>query len=215
MTLSYRERLEAMLAEVAARFGVKDARGTLLTLELGHDDWAEMIGSSRPMVSRLIAEMVQNRVLAREGIELARAAVGDRYVLEEMLRSNNVLGGEQSGHVIFLDDSPAGDGLLTAVKIASLVSMNGRLESLITGLKDYPQTIVNVRVKAKPPLESLPQVSRALAEAQSALGDNGRVVLRYSGTEPLARVMVEAEHDADVQRYSQSVADALRESIGT
>jgi phosphoglucosamine mutase len=169
--------------------------------------------------NRVVATSMSNlgleRVLAREGVELARAAVGDRYVLEEMLRSNNVLGGEQSGHVIFLDDSPAGDGLLTAVKIASLVSMNGRLESLITGLKDYPQTIVNVRVKAKPPLESLPQVSRALAEAQSALGDNGRVVLRYSGTEPLARVMVEAEHDADVQRYSQSVADALRESIGT
>ena len=169
--------------------------------------------------NRVVATSMSNlgleRVLAREGIELARAAVGDRYVLEEMLRSNNVLGGEQSGHVIFLDDSPAGDGLLTAVKIASLVSMNGRLESLTTGLKDYPQTIVNVKVKAKPPLESLPQVSRALAEAQSALGDNGRVVLRYSGTEPLARVMVEAEHDADVQRYSQSVADALRESIGT
>jgi phosphoglucosamine mutase len=92
--------------------------------------------------------------------------------------------------------------------------MNGRLEGLVTGLKDYPQIIVNVRVKAKPPLDSLPQVSRALAEAQSALGENGRVVLRYSGTEPLARVMVEAEHDADVQRFSQSVAQALRESIG-
>lgn len=168
--------------------------------------------------NRVVATSMSNlgleRVLAREGIELGRAAVGDRYVLEEMLRSNNVLGGEQSGHVIFLDDSPAGDGLLTAVKIASLVSMNGRLESLITGLKDYPQTIVNVKVKSKPPLESLPRVSRALAEAQSALGENGRVVLRYSGTEPLARVMVEAEHDADVQRYSQSLADALRESIG-
>jgi phosphoglucosamine mutase len=168
--------------------------------------------------NRVVATSMSNlgleRVLAREGIELARAAVGDRYVLEEMLRSNNVLGGEQSGHVIFLDDSPAGDGLLTAVKIASLVSMNGRLESLITGLKDYPQIIVNVKVKSKPPLESLPRVSRALAEAQSALGDNGRVVLRYSGTEPLARVMVEAEDDADVQRYSQALADALRESIG-
>jgi phosphoglucosamine mutase len=168
--------------------------------------------------NRVVATSMSNlgleRVLAREGIELARAAVGDRYVLEEMLRSNNVLGGEQSGHVIFLDDSPAGDGLLTAMKIASLVSINGRLESLITGLKDYPQTIVNVKVKSKPPLESLPRVSRALAEAQSALGENGRVVLRYSGTEPLARVMVEAEHDADVQRYSQSLADALRESIG-
>ena len=168
--------------------------------------------------NRVVATSMSNlgleRILAREGIELGRAAVGDRYVLEEMLRSNNALGGEQSGHVIFLDDSPAGDGLLTAVKIASLVSINGRLESLITGFKDYPQTIVNVRVKAKPPLDSLPQVSRALAEAESALGDNGRVVLRYSGTEPLARVMVEAEHDADVQRYSQSLAEALRESIG-
>src|SRR5579859_3072150 len=118
------------------------------------------------------------------------------------------------GISIFCDDSPAGDGLLTAVKIASLVSMNGRLESLVTGLKEYPQIIVNVRVKSKPPLESLPQVSRALAAAQSALGDNGRVVLRYSGTEPLARVMVEAEHDEDVQRFSESVANALRESIG-
>jgi phosphoglucosamine mutase len=168
--------------------------------------------------NRVVATSMSNlgleRVLAREGIDLARAPVGDRYVLEEMLRSNNVLGGEQSGHVIFLDDSPAGDGLLTAVKIASLVSINGRLESLITGLKDYPQTIVNVKVKSKPPLESLPRVSRALAEAELALGENGRVVLRYSGTEPLARVMVEAEHDADVQRYSQSLADALRESIG-
>jgi phosphoglucosamine mutase len=167
---------------------------------------------------RVVATSMSNlgleRVLAREGVALARAAVGDRYVLEEMLRSGNVLGGEQSGHVIFLDDSPAGDGLLTAVKIASLVSMHGRLETLVDGLKDYPQTIVNVKVRSKPPLDSLPEVSRALAEAQSALGDNGRVVLRYSGTEPLARVMVEAEHDADVQRFSQSVANALRSSIG-
>jgi phosphoglucosamine mutase len=168
--------------------------------------------------SRVVATSMSNlgleRALARNGITLARAAVGDRYVLEEMLRSGNILGGEQSGHVIFLDDSPAGDGLLTAVKIASLVSMQGRLESLVDGLKDYPQTIVNVKVRSKPPLDSLPEVSRALAEAQSALGDNGRIVLRYSGTEPLARVMVEAEHDADVQRFSQSVAQALRSSIG-
>jgi phosphoglucosamine mutase len=168
--------------------------------------------------TRVVATSMSNlgleRVLAREGIQLARASVGDRYVLEEMLRSGNVLGGEQSGHVIFLDDSPAGDGLLTAVKIASLVSMQGRLESLVEGLKDYPQIIVNVKVRSKPPLDTLPEVARALAEAESALGENGRIVLRYSGTEPLARVMVEAEHQADVQRFSQSVADALRSSIG-
>ena len=168
--------------------------------------------------NRVVATSMSNlgleRALAREGMALARAAVGDRYVLEEMLRSGNVLGGEQSGHVIFLDDSPAGDGLLTAVKIASLVCMRGRLETLVEGLKDYPQTIINVKVRSKPPLESIPEVSRALTEAQSALGENGRVVLRYSGTEPLARVMVEAEHDTDVRRYSESVANALRSSIG-
>ena len=168
--------------------------------------------------TRVVATSMSNlgleRVLAREGISWARANVGDRYVLEEMLRSGNVIGGEQSGHVIFLQDSPAGDGLLTALKVASLVSMNGPLESLIDGLKDYPQVIVNVKVKSKPPLETLPQVAKALDEAQTALGDNGRIVLRYSGTEPLARVMVEAEHQADVQRFSQSVAEALRSTIG-
>lgn len=168
--------------------------------------------------NRVVATSMSNlgleRILAREDIALARTAVGDRYVLEEMLRSGNVIGGEQSGHIIFLDDSPAGDGLLTAVKIASLVALQGPLEKLVEGLKDYPQTIVNVKVKSKPPLDSLPEVARALAEALSRLGDNGRVVLRYSGTEPLARVMVEAEHDADVQRFSQSLAAALRSSIG-
>jgi len=168
--------------------------------------------------NRVVATSMSNlgleRILAQEKIALARAAVGDRYVLEEMLRSGNVLGGEQSGHIIFLDDSPAGDGLLTAVKIASLVSMHGKIESLVQGLKDYPQQIVNVKVRSKPPLDSLPEVSRALAEAQSALGENGRIVLRYSGTEQLARVMVEAEHEADVQRFTQSLANAIRSTIG-
>jgi phosphoglucosamine mutase len=167
---------------------------------------------------RVVATSMSNlgleRVLAREGVSLARAAVGDRYVLEEMLKSDNNLGGEQSGHIIFLDDSPAGDGLLTAVKIASLVAMRGSLENLVEGLKDYPQVIVNVKVKSKPPLESLHEVAKALQAAQAALGDNGRVVLRYSGTEPLARVMVEAEHQADVERYSKSISEALRQAIG-
>jgi phosphoglucosamine mutase len=166
------------------------------------------------VVSTSMSNLGLERVLEREGISLARAAVGDRYVLEEMLKSGNNLGGEQSGHIIFLDDSPAGDGLLTAVKVASLVSLRGPLDNLVEGLKDYPQVIVNVKVKSKPALDSLPSVAEALAEAQTVLGDNGRVVLRYSGTEPLARVMVEAEHDADVQRFSQSIASALRSAIG-
>jgi len=168
--------------------------------------------------NRVVATTMSNlgleRAFTEEGISLVRVAVGDRYVLEEMLRAGNVLGGEQSGHIIFLDDSPAGDGLLTAVKVASLVVLDGSLDKLVTGLKNFPQIILNVKVRTKPPLESLPGVSRVLAEAKAALGDNGRIVVRYSGTEPLARVMVEAEHDADVARWSESLAAALRSSIG-
>jgi phosphoglucosamine mutase len=166
------------------------------------------------VVGTSMSNLGLERVLAAEGITLVRTDVGDRYVLEEMVRSGSVLGGEQSGHIIFLEDSPAGDGLLTALKIASLVSMNGGLADLTKGLKDYPQIIVNVKVRAKPPLDSLPEVSRALSDANSALGQSGRIVLRYSGTEPLARVMVEAEHDSDVRRFSESLANALRASIG-
>ena len=168
--------------------------------------------------NRVVATSMSNlgleRVLAGEGIVMARTNVGDRYVLEEMLKSGNTLGGEQSGHIIFLDDSPAGDGLLTAVKVASLVAMRGGLDDLVAGLKDYPQTILNVKVKSKPPLQSVPEVAKALLEAAAALGDNGRIVLRYSGTEPLARVMVEAEHAADVEKFSQSIASAIQATIG-
>ena len=167
---------------------------------------------------RVVATSMSNlgleRILAREGMTLARTAVGDRYVLEELLKSENNLGGEQSGHIIFMDDSPAGDGLLTAVKVASLVAMRGSLGKLVEGFKDYPQVIVNVKVREKPPLDSIDAVSKALAEAKATLGENGRVVVRYSGTEPLVRVMVEAEEEADVERFSESIAEAVRESIG-
>ena len=222
--------LEKRVVEEKARLGVAfdgDADRVLFVCETGKvvNGDGVLLAAARFLKSqnklkgnRVVATSMSNlgleRILALENITLARTAVGDRYVLEEMLRSGNVLGGEQSGHIIFLDDSPAGDGLLTAVKIASLVSMHGKIESLVEGLKDYPQQIVNVKVRFKPPLDSLPEVSRALAEAQSALGENGRIVLRYSGTEQLARVMVEAEHEADVQRFTQSLANAVRSSIG-
>ena len=134
-----------------------------------------------------------------------RVPVGDRYVLEEMLRSGANLGGEQSGHIIFLDDATTGDGLLTALKMACLVALRGPLDALVSDLKVFPQTIVNVKVRSKPPLESLPEVSRAFDEATRALGDSGRIVLRYSGTEPKARVMVEAERADDVAHWAENV----------
>ncbi|HEV2488712.1 MAG TPA: phosphoglucosamine mutase [Candidatus Acidoferrales bacterium] len=166
------------------------------------------------IVGTSMANLGLERALDRDGLKLTRVPVGDRYVLEEMIRTGSNLGGEQSGHIIFLDDATTGDGMLTAVKIASLVSIAGPLDGLVAGLKIFPQTIVNVRVRSKPPLDSLPEVSRALAEAEKSLGGSGRVVLRYSGTEPLARVMVEAERAEDVDRFSRSIAAALRSAIG-
>jgi phosphoglucosamine mutase len=166
------------------------------------------------IVGTTMANLGLERALDESGLRLVRTAVGDRYVLEEMLRIGANLGGEQSGHILFLDDATTGDGMLTAVKIASIVSLAGALDSLAADLKIYPQKIVNVRVKAKPPLESLLEVSRTLGEAEKALGQSGRVILRYSGTEPLARVMVEAERDEDVRRWTDSLASAVRSAIG-
>jgi len=224
------EGLQKRVLAEGAQFGVAfdgDADRALFVAGSGHvvNGDGVMLLAGRYLKSqnqlkgnRVVATSMSNlglqRALERDEISLARAAVGDRYVLEEMLKSGNSLGGEQSGHIIFLDDSPAGDGLLTAVKVASLVSLRGPLEALAAGLKDYPQVIVNIKVKSKPVLQSLPDVSKALLEAQEALGANGRVVVRYSGTEPLARVMVEAEHQEDVKRYSESIASALRAAIG-
>ena len=167
------------------------------------------------IVGTTMANLGLERALSATGLKLVRTAVGDRYVLEEMLRIGANLGGEQSGHILFLDDATTGDGMLTAVKVASIVSIAGSLDQLVDDLKIFPQKIVNVRVQSKPALESLPEVIRALHEAERALGKSGRIVLRYSGTEPLARVMVEAEQVEDVVRWAQFLAKALETSIGS
>jgi phosphoglucosamine mutase len=166
------------------------------------------------IVGTTMANLGLERALAKSGLKLARTAVGDRYVLEEMTRIHANLGGEQSGHILFLDDATTGDGMLTAVKMASLVSLTGPLDALVSDLKIFPQKIVNVKVKSKPALESLPRVVNALREAEQVLGNSGRVVLRYSGTEPLARVMVEAETEEDVLHWTETLASALDSSIG-
>jgi phosphoglucosamine mutase len=166
------------------------------------------------IVGTTMANLGLERALAKSGLKLARTAVGDRYVLEEMRRIGANLGGEQSGHILFLDDATTGDGMLTAVKIASLVSLAGPLDQLVADLKIFPQKIVNVRVRSKPSLDSLPEIARLLQQAEKTLGNSGRVVLRYSGTEPLARVMVEAEREEDVSRWTESLASALQSSIG-
>ena len=166
------------------------------------------------IVGTTMANLGLERALEKSGLKLARTAVGDRYVLEEMLRIGANLGGEQSGHILFLDDATTGDGMLTAIKMASVIALAGPLDDLVAEMKVFPQKIVNVKVKSKPSLDSLPEVSRELAAAEKALGTSGRVVLRYSGTEPLARVMVEAEHEDDVRHWTDTLANSLRVAIG-
>jgi phosphoglucosamine mutase len=166
------------------------------------------------VVATTMSNMGLQAALKRSGIRMLRAPVGDRYVLEEMQKSNAALGGEQSGHILFPHLATTGDGLLTALKIACLVALNGPLDKLVCGLKVFPQTIVNIKWKAKPPLETLPIVSAAIEKATAALGAAGRVVVRYSGTEPKARVMVEAEHAEDVTFWAETLASAIRTAIG-
>ena len=189
--------------------------GDAVLLLAARDLAARGLLAASTVVATTMSNMGLEAALRRSAIKMLRAPVGDKYVLEQMLSTGAALGGEQSGHIIFLDDSTTGDGLLTAVKMASLVSIAGKLDTLLHDLKVYPQKIVNVRVRSKPPLDSLPLVASALANAEKNLGRSGRVVVRYSGTERLARVMVEAERAEDVDRFSNSIASALESSVGS
>ena len=149
------------------------------------------------------------------GIELVQAQVGDRYVLEEMERRGAMLGGEQSGHVIFREDATTGDGLLTAVRFLSLAAANGvSVGELARAMPRYPQVLINVPVSDRGASVDAASVERAIALAEAALGDRGRVLVRASGTEPLIRVMVESETDAESQRHAEAVADAVRIALG-
>lgn len=166
------------------------------------------------VVGTLMTNLGLEIALACHGIAVKRTAVGDKYVLEEMLRSGLNLGGEPSGHIIFADISLAGDGILTLIEVLRLVAESGRpLGELLEGLTLYPQVIRNVQVREKQPLELIPEVNRAIDASRSEFGDHGRVVVRYSGTERLARVMVEAEDAEAAERHAARIAEAIGSAL--
>ncbi len=167
------------------------------------------------VVATTMSNLGLEHALAARGVALVRTPVGDKYVLEEMLRRNALLGGEQSGHVIFRQHATTGDGLLTALKVLEIMGATGRtLDQLIAGLPAYPQTIRNIPVRARPPLEGIPALQDALRSSQQALAGRGRIVVRYSGTEPLARVMVEAQTEEEVDLHAGRLAQVITEQIG-
>jgi phosphoglucosamine mutase len=155
------------------------------------------------------------RALTAQGIKMLRTPVGDKYVLEEMLRIGATLGGEQSGHVIFHEYATTGDGMLTALRVFEVMRQAGTgLDELTADLKVYPQLLVNVRVKERKPLADLPSVNAEIRAAEASFGDAGRVLVRFSGTEPLARVMVEGPDQERVETFANRIASQIRAELG-
>jgi len=167
------------------------------------------------IVATTMSNMGLEAALKRSGIAMLRAAVGDKYVLEQMLATGASLGGEQSGHIIFSGRSTTGDGLLTALLLLEIVHRSGKsLDELLADLKTFPQVIVNVKVREKRPLDAIPTVAAAIRAAENELADTGRVVIRYSGTEALARVMIEAESELRMRHHADTIAAAIRHELG-
>jgi phosphoglucosamine mutase len=167
------------------------------------------------VVATVMSNLGLEHALTALGIGLVRTSVGDRHVLDEMVRRGANLGGEQSGHVIFLDHEPSGDGLLTALQTLGVVLASGRsLGELAQELPIYPQVHRNVRVREKADLERIDSVRAVLDEARSALAGRGRLLVRYSGTEPLLRVMAEGRDAEEVRRVADAIAAAVTEAIG-
>ncbi len=168
------------------------------------------------VVSTTMSNMGLEIALKNSGIKMLRANVGDKYVLDEMLKTGATLGGEQSGHIIFRDgDSTTGDGLLTALRLMDIIVRSGKqLAELVGDLKVFPQKIQNIRVREKIPFAQIPAVQAAIASAESELNGKGRVVVRYSGTEALARVMVEAESQEKMQSLTAAITAEIQKALG-
>jgi phosphoglucosamine mutase len=167
------------------------------------------------VVATTMSNMGLEAALKRSGIRMLRAPVGDRYVLEQMLAHNAALGGEQSGHILLPHLATTGDGLLTALVVLDLVARSGKsIDELTADLTVFPQVIVNIKVREKRPLDSIPAVAAAIHAAEEELRDTGRVVIRYSGTEALARVMIEAESEDAMQHHAETIAAAIRNELG-
>jgi phosphoglucosamine mutase len=167
------------------------------------------------VVATVMSNIGLEIALRSRGIELVRTDVGDKYVLEELLRREGSLGGEQSGHIIMPSLSLAGDGMITALSLCRAMTEAGKtLSELVSGFQQYPQILINVRVRERVAFADLSAVQTIVKEVQERLSENGRLLLRYSGTEPLARVMIEGANQTEIENYANKIAQAIRAEIG-
>ena len=167
------------------------------------------------VVATVMSNIGLEIALRDAAIDIVRCPVGDKYVMEEMLRRNLSLGGEQSGHIIFSEYLFTGDGLATALNVLRTVASTGReLSDLASELTSYPQVLMNVRVERKVDLKTVPEVAALMASIESRLAGQGRLLVRYSGTEPLLRVMLEGQNQADIKRWGQEIIDAVKQHVG-
>jgi phosphoglucosamine mutase len=178
-----------------------------------------MIQQGRLKHNTLVATVMSNLglelALREAGGRLVRAAVGDRYVMEQMLDGGYNLGGEQSGHLIFLDHNTTGDGLITALQIVSIMKQDGKpLSSLAACMRTYPQVLVNVKVKEKRDLASIPEIAQRIAGIEKTLEGTGRLLIRYSGTEPKLRIMLEGAKETEITRFAEELAELVGKYIG-
>lgn len=164
----------------------------------------------KSVVGTVMSNFGLEKFLNSTGIKFKRTKVGDKFVLEEMLKTNALIGGEPSGHIIFLDDSTTGDGLITAVNILNIIKEENKPLSKLVKFKHYPQSIFNIEVKKKKDIKEMPKVKEAITNVENRLNSNGRIVFRFSGTEPVARIMLEGEDKSILNKLSQEVISAVK-----
>jgi len=188
--------------------------GDAVLLMLGTDFHRQGRLPGQTVVATVMSNIGLEIAMREQGIRLVRTPVGDKYVMDEMLRNGFALGGEQSGHVILSEHLWTGDGMATALAVLRVMARTGRdLADLAAGLVTFPQTLVNVRVREKTPVDAVPAIAAAVARVEAALDGRGRVLVRYSGTEPLLRIMIEGEDQASVQAWAEEIAEAVRATL--
>jgi phosphoglucosamine mutase len=156
-----------------------------------------------------------DRAIRKAGGKLVRTQVGDRYVVEEMIRGGYNLGGEQSGHTIFLDYNTTGDGILTALQVLAIMKQKGRpLDELAKVMEPLPQVLYNVEVREKRELSEFPEIKKRIKEIEEMLDNSGRILIRYSGTEPLLRIMIEGEDETRLHQFAQELVELVKKHLG-